>query len=133
MRAVLADTGPLFALVDPGDQHHARAHTDYRTLQRQRQQIVVPYPILLETYKLLMRNVRLGAAQAWLGEVGEVAAFVNPAAADYDAASERVRRYPDQAITLEDALLTVLGERLKLPVWTFDHHFGVLRAEVWRG
>ncbi len=88
---------------------------------------------MLETYKLLTRNVRLGVAHAWLGEVKRFATLVNPAAADYDAASERVRRYADQPITLEDALLAVLSERLKLPVWTFDHHLEVLRAEVWRG
>lgn len=118
MRAVLADTGPLFALVDPSDEHHGRAHEDYRTLQQQRTQVVVIYPIVLETYKLLLRNVRLGAAQAWLAEIGEVAALINPVTSDYDAASERVRRYTDQAITLEDALLAGLSERLRLPVWT---------------
>lgn len=39
---------------------------------------------------------------------------------------------PDQAITLFDATLAVLASRLKLEVWTYDHHFDVMRAKVWR-
>lgn len=41
-------------------------------------------------------------------------------------------RYPDQSITLFDAILAVLSDRLALPIWTFDHHFDVMGSDVWR-
>ena len=43
-----------------------------------------------------------------------------------------ITHYPDQPITLFDALLAVMSERFDLPVWTFDHHFDVMRVAVWR-
>jgi len=46
---------------------------------------------------------------------------------------ERLLAYTDQPLSLVDAVLAVVSSRLASPVWTFDHHFDVLRAEVWRG
>jgi predicted nucleic acid-binding protein len=31
-----------------------------------------------------------------------------------------------------DAVTAVLARRLELPVWTYDHHFDVMRIAVWR-
>jgi len=31
-----------------------------------------------------------------------------------------------------DAVTAVVGRRLRMPVWTYDHHFDVVRVEVWR-
>ena len=42
-------------------------------------------------------------------------------------------RYRDQDLSLFDAIAAVVSERLSLPVWTYDHHFDVIRADVWRG
>jgi hypothetical protein len=39
---------------------------------------------------------------------------------------------PDQSITLFDATLAALASRLKIEVWTYDHHFDIMRAKVWR-
>jgi hypothetical protein len=30
------------------------------------------------------------------------------------------------------AVTAVVGRRLSMPVWTYDHHFDVVRVEVWR-
>ncbi|MGH3086661.1 MAG: hypothetical protein ACRDSJ_05005, partial [Rubrobacteraceae bacterium] len=86
----------------------------------------------VEAYKLILRGLGIAAAHRWLGEVDRRTILHNPAPEDYREASLRVRRYTDQALTLEDALLAVLGERLGLPIWTFDHHFDVMGADVWR-
>jgi predicted nucleic acid-binding protein len=57
---------------------------------------------------------------------------VNPTPEDYRDATKKVRAFTDQKITLFDAAVAVLGDRLGLKVWTYDHHFDVMRAVVWR-
>lgn len=132
MRAVLADTGPLYALIDPDDEHHRRARAELSRLAESGHEVIVPFPIMVEAYKLILRSLGIATGHRWLEEAESRTVLYNPAPEDYRKASLRVRRYPDQALTLEDALLTVLGERLEAPVWTFDHHFDILRANVWR-
>ncbi|WP_295888238.1 hypothetical protein [uncultured Thiohalocapsa sp.] len=43
-----------------------------------------------------------------------------------------VGRFPDQSITLFDTTLAMVASRLRLPVWTYDHHFDRMQATVWR-
>jgi hypothetical protein len=38
----------------------------------------------------------------------------------------------DQPITLFDAAVATLAARLQIEVWTYDHHFDVMNASVWR-
>jgi uncharacterized protein len=40
--------------------------------------------------------------------------------------------YPDQLLTMFDSVLAVLSERLDCPIWTYDYHFDVVQARVWR-
>jgi predicted nucleic acid-binding protein len=132
MKAVLADTGPLYAVVDRHDQYHHRATSDLERLRRQGVRLVTIYPVVLETYKLLLRHLGQAAAHTWLEELERFAVVVNPALNHYAEAVRLVRRYSDQALTLEDALIAIVGERLGVPIWTFDHHFDILGAAVWR-
>ncbi len=50
IRAVLADSGPLYATVDPEDTHHQQALRQLRQLNDERWNIAVAYPTLLEAY-----------------------------------------------------------------------------------
>jgi predicted nucleic acid-binding protein len=43
-RAVLADTGPLYAAADPDDAHHKRAHQELQKLAREQYEVLVAYP-----------------------------------------------------------------------------------------
>jgi predicted nucleic acid-binding protein len=45
---------------------------------------------------------------------------------------DEVLSFKDQPITLFDATVAVLAQRTGLPVWTYDHHFDVMRVPVWR-
>jgi hypothetical protein len=47
---VLADTGPLYAAVDPSDEHHERAQEDIRRLNSEGFGVAVAYPRLCECY-----------------------------------------------------------------------------------
>ncbi len=132
MRAVLADTGPLYATVDPDDQYHARSQADLEQLDRDNLAVFVPYPVYLEAYSLVL--YRLGSEKAILfaQEIIEGADLINPSQSDYLAATQLTTRFPDQRITLFDAVTAVMSERLNLPVWTYDYHFDVMQVSVWR-
>ncbi len=129
--AVLADVGPLYAAADAGDAHHQQALQQLQKLARDRREVVVPYPTLLEAYSLVLFRMGANAAFKWLAYMAN-ASLVNPTPEDYREAVARVRALPDQRVTLFDAVLAVMAGRLKLEVWTYDHHFDVMRVGVWR-
>ena len=131
MRAVLADTGPLYAAVDPEDEHHKRALRDLHRLDAEQREIVVVYPILLEAYSLILFRLGKNTASDWLIDMAD-AALVNPTPEDYRQAAAKVRALADQPITLFDAVAAAVATRLRLDVWTYDHHFDVMRVGVWR-
>ena len=132
IRAVLADTGPLYAAVDLDDQYHARAQEQLQSLADQGLSVVLAYPILLETYTLIRYRLGSVSAFAWLEDVRDGSAWINPSPQDYRDATAVVGRFPDQSITLFDATLAIVASRLSLPVWTYDHHFDTMGTAVWR-
>jgi predicted nucleic acid-binding protein len=132
VRAVLIDTGPLYALAVPSDQYHERAYREWRDLKREHRSVMTPYPTVFETYSLLLRRLTPERAHTWLHATLEQVGLLTPNAQDYHSAALRPTRYRDQAISLYDALLVVLGERLDVPIWTFDADMDVMGAEVWR-
>jgi predicted nucleic acid-binding protein len=131
-QAVLADTGPLYAAVDPDDAHHARARRELNRLAQDKLEVVVAYPTLLEAYTLVLYRLGMQAATAWLSEILNGALLLNPTSQDYREAVSRLVAFPDQPITLFDATTAVLAARFGMKVWTYDHHFDVMRAAVWR-
>jgi predicted nucleic acid-binding protein len=95
--------------------------------------VVIAFPTILEAHNLLLRRLPLSDVQNWLREATTAATeVINPTTEDYRQAIERTRRYPDQKITLFDAVAATLSERLDVPVWTFDHHFDLMGVPVWR-
>jgi predicted nucleic acid-binding protein len=130
-RAVLADTGPLYAAVDPHDALHKQALAELRELARENREVVVAYPILLEAYTMVRRRLGGITASDWLTDMAD-AALINPTPEDYRQAMARIGALAGQTITLFDATVAALATRLGLEVWTYDHHFDVMRISVWR-
>jgi len=130
--AVLADAGPLYAAVDPEDSHHKRAVRELEKLGKERREIVVAYSTLLETYSLILFRLGKSTATDWLTDIAD-ASLVNPSPEDYRLAAANLRGMTDQPITLFDAVAAAVATRLRLEVWTYDHHFDVMRVPVWRG
>jgi predicted nucleic acid-binding protein len=93
---------------------------------------VIAYPILLESYTLVLYRLGKRTASTWLTETARGAALVNPTGEDYREAATRVMAFADQRITLFDATVAVLAQCSRLQVWTYDHHFDVMRVPVWR-
>lgn len=131
-RSVLADTGPLYAAVDIDDSHHARAQDELARLGRERFQVVVLSPILSEAYTLILHRLGLPIAHRWLRDMSAGASLLNPTADDFTAAMTTVQAYDDQPVTLFDAVLAAVSRRLHILVWSYDHHFEVLRTDIWR-
>jgi predicted nucleic acid-binding protein len=131
--AVLADTGPLYALVDVDDRYHEEASQQLARLTALHFAVIVLQPIVLESYTLILRKLGRATARLWLHELSRGVDLLNPTADDYQEARNRVASYPDQEITLFDSLLATLAQRLEVPVWTYDFHFDVMRVESWRG
>ena len=131
-RTVLADTGPLYAAVDPSDEHHERAQEEIDRVNSKGLGGAVTYPTLCECYSLVLYKLGAGAAQGWLTEIDGGSFLMNPTPDDFRDAVELVRRYEDQALSMFDAVAAVVSRRLSLPVWTYDHHFDIVQVEVWR-
>jgi predicted nucleic acid-binding protein len=130
-RSVLADASPLYAAADEADAHHLRALRELQKLARDRRELAVTYPTLLETYSLVLHRMGTNAASKWLTYMADVT-LLNPTAEDYRQALARVRALTDQHITLFDATVAALATRLNLEVWTYDHHFDAMQVAVWR-
>ncbi|MBO1056020.1 MAG: hypothetical protein HEQ27_05645 [Dolichospermum sp. JUN01] len=132
MRAIIADTGPIYAAIDVDDQYHQRSKIQIQRINTEKLTILVPFPVYLETYNLLL--YRLGTEQA-IGFakdcIGSVY-FINPSQEQYTAAAEKAACFPDQKITLCDAVTAILSEEMKLAVWTYDYHFDIMQIQVWR-
>lgn len=129
---VLADAGPLYAAVDPADSHHKRAVREMQKLEQEGREIVVVYSTLLESYSLILFRLGKSTATDWLTDIAD-ASLINPNPEDYRLAAARLRGLADQPITLFDAVAAIVATRLRLDVWTYDHHFDVMRVPVWRG
>jgi predicted nucleic acid-binding protein len=130
-RAVLADSGPLYAAVDPNDADHHRAQRELKRLSRESRYVIVAYPILLEAHALVLRRMGPKAASAWLDEILKSGAPASPSVEDYMDGVMTLSGLPDQSITLFDATLAAMGARLRMEIWTYDHHFNIMRSEVW--
>ena len=130
-RAVLVDVGPLYAAADPDDAHHKRAHQELQRLARDRREVVVAYPTLLEAYTLVLFRLGRRSAARWLSDMAG-AVLVNPGPEDYRQGMSRIQALGDQPVTLFDATVATLATRLGLEVWTYDHHFDLMQVAVWR-
>lgn len=131
INSVLADAGPLYAAVDPEDMHHNRAVRELERLTGEPRDIAVAYPTLLETYSLILFRLGKNAATDWLDDMAN-ASLINPSPEDYRIATAKLRGLADQPITLFDAITAAIATRLRLEVWTYDHHFDIMRVPVWR-
>jgi predicted nucleic acid-binding protein len=129
---VLADTGPLYALADPSDQYHLQAQKDLARLAAAGRFVAISYLTLAECYTLILRRLGTTYAQSWLLEVMDGSMLISPEPGDYLKASGLMAAYPDQAITMFDAVAAAVGERLNLPLWTYDRHFDLMRSKRWR-
>ena len=132
LKPVLADTGPLYALADPSDQYHIPAQEELERLIAAGRFVAITYMTLAESYTLVLRRLGIAYAHAWLQEITDGSAMINPEPGDYIQAARLIVAYTDQPITMFDAVAVAVAERLSLAVWTYDRHFDLMGSKRWR-
>jgi predicted nucleic acid-binding protein len=130
-KAVLADTGPLYALADPSDQYHARAQEELERLTSSGDYVMITYPTLAEAYTLVLRRLGIDYAQGWLRELASGSILFGPEREDFQRAIDLILRFRDQPITIFDGVAATVCSRLKIRVWAYDRHFDVLKVKRW--
>jgi uncharacterized protein len=122
---ILVDAGPLVALIDADDQHHAKCVS---TLQSLREPLASVWPPVTEAMYLL---ADVPKAQDSLWEMLERGAFsILPLySADVPRMRELMRKYADRQMDFADAALVRVAEREGIhKIFTIDREdFSVYR------
>jgi len=124
--AVLVDTGPLVALFDPSDAHHATCTQELARLERER--LVTSLAVVTEATCLLEFSSR--AQRALLEFIAKGAVEIaNFESAAIERASALMAKYEDLPMDFADATLVVLAETLgTATVFTLDRRdFSIYR------
>jgi predicted nucleic acid-binding protein len=106
VRKVLADTGPLVALLNRTDSHHQRARVFFG---RFKGVLYTTWPVLTETCHLLPRYLRTGFMR-WVAGGG--IAVQDSTAEQAAIIAALMERYADRPMDLADASLICLADKL---------------------
>lgn len=124
---VVADTGPLYALVDSDDAWHERVVDWWRT---NREPIVVPVCVLPEVCYLLHTRISQEAEAAFVRTVARGELTIEPLEPeDIARVDTLVRKYADLGLGFVDATVIAAAERLDArDVLTTDRrHFNAVK------
>jgi len=123
----LTDTGPLVALVDTNDRHHAQAVETLKRLPKV--PLLTTWPCLTEAMYLLYQSVGYNAQEALWQFVEKGALLLHlPSEDDWRRMRELMAVFHDAPMDMADASVVSAAERLSLSrVFTFDRHFYAYR------
>lgn len=124
---IIADTGPIYALIDASDTWHARVAGWW---SENRQPVVIPVTCLAEICYLLGTRISPDAEHAFVKAISEGEFEVEPLEpGDIERAADVMARYSDTALGFTDATVVAMAERLGVrEVLTTDRrHFAALK------
>jgi predicted nucleic acid-binding protein len=124
---IVADTGPLYALVDASDAWHKRVVEWWR---KNREPVVVPVCVLPEVCYLLHTRISQQAEAAFVRSITNGEFVVESLEAEDVARAEAlIRKYADLELGFVDATVIATAERLDaIEVVTTDRrHFSAVR------
>ncbi len=123
----LTDTGPLVALIDANDRHHAQAVETLKRLPKV--PLLTTWPCLTEAMYLLYQAVGYTAQEAVWQFVEKGALLLHlPSEDDWRRMRELMAVFQDAPMDMADASVVSAAERLSLHrVFTFDRHFYACR------
>jgi hypothetical protein len=125
---ILVDTGPLVALFDPKDGHHARC---VQTLKSIREPLFTTTPVLTEAFHMLgPDSAGSNQLRAFVEEGGLAIWFFDSPA--LTRAFELMETYADHPVDLADASIVVAAESLTTrKVFTIDRRdFNTYRVRL---
>ena len=126
---IIADTGPLYALIDRNDSWHTRvlawwtAHGDH---------VVIPVSVLPEVSYLLQHRIGPTAEHAFIRAVADGEFTTEPLEPeDIARAANLMQEYADLPLGFVDATVIATAERLGVSelLTTDRRHFGVVRPQ----
>jgi predicted nucleic acid-binding protein len=125
----LCDTGPLVALVDHDDPHHARCVDALQRLPAQ--PLLTTWPCFTEAMYLLWRAGGLPAQDELWGYLADGLVVLHlPEATEWERLRALMQQYHDAPMDLADASLVAAAERLQLRrIFTLDRHFYAYRID----
>ena len=128
----MLDTSPLYSLSDQADSEHTRAKAGFAYLAQIQAEIRIPLPCLLEFHRLRLYRKPFLPGKASGELLRLVAAFPveYPTSEDLKLALNTLPKHMGQKITLADALVAAMCQRLGCRVFTFDADFWTLEVEV---
>jgi predicted nucleic acid-binding protein len=124
---LIADTGPLVALLNAKDRHHAAC---VELFTRYRGPIIIPAPIVTEVAYFLQIEPGPDAEAVFLDALARRELPVEPTTEqDFARMADLVRKYADFPLGTADASVIAVAERLGATrVATIDHrHFRAVR------
>jgi predicted nucleic acid-binding protein len=124
---VIADTGPLYALIDSSDAWHKRVVEWWR---KNRETVVVPVCVLPEVCYLLHQRISQQAEAAFVRAIGDGEFIIEPLEfEDVTRAEAVLKKYSDLDLGFVDASVIATAERLDaIEVLTTDRrHFSAIR------
>lgn len=126
---ILCDAGPLVALIDEGDENHARCVSALR--QMPAGPLVTTWPCLTEAMYLLGRRGGFPPQDRLWNFVSEGPVVLDqPASEENERMRGLMRQYHDLPMDLADASLVAAAERLGVRrVFTVDRHFRAYRID----
>ncbi|WP_433439419.1 type II toxin-antitoxin system VapC family toxin [Nonomuraea sp. CA-141351] len=129
MTAVLLDTGPLIAVVDRDDKHHASC---VRLLERLDGPLLLPSTILIEAGWTINRHMGASVHAQFLDLVIEEFELVNLIPQDVLRMAELVRVYRDARLDPADVSVVAIAERLAIAhIVTLDRRdFSLIRPRA---
>jgi predicted nucleic acid-binding protein len=127
-KAVLLDTGALFALADSRDGRHDEAVDCLNCLQRDSCSLFISNVTIYEAYRLILHELGIARALGFLENIFDGSVKIEYITQfDEDNARNYLEKYNDQPFTFVDALNFVVMKKIKIfKVFTFDRHFNII-------
>jgi predicted nucleic acid-binding protein len=123
---MLCDAGPLVAIIDEDDPHHAACVAALQTFRSRG--LLTTYACLTEAMHLLRRGGWRVQDALWAHITGGVIRLHVPAEGELERMRVLMRDYADTPMDLADASVVAAAETLRQRrVFTVDKHFYVYR------
>lgn len=118
------DTSAIPSLVNPEDEHHARAQKGFESLSSRQAGLFTSSYVLVETYALLARRMGLAAVQAFRSDLVPLCEVIWVDEMIHEAALDLLIEKRKRGLSLVDTTsFVVMRTRRVDEVFCFDPHF----------